>query len=81
MGSFILLYDERKDRVMVETILKFVLGIDAILFIVLCVLSCSPDFLNWCARKADPEWAKKYDKNLSNFLNLKNESGAKEWGR
>lgn len=50
------------------------IGLSAVgLIVILAMIVSSPDFLTWCARKEDPEWAKEYDKHLANFLRFKNQ--------
>jgi hypothetical protein len=63
---------------------KILIGIliaDLVTFVVLLFLSCSKEFLTWCARKDDPEWAKEYDKYQKDFLRLKSsQGGSAKWG-
>ena len=67
---------------MVEQVFVGILITDLVLFVILIFLACSTDFLNWRARKDDPEWWAEYSKNEKDFLRLKAKVNSKsaEWG-
>ena len=67
---------------MVEHVLIGIVIADLVLCVVLCFLSCSKDFLNWCVKKDDPEWWAEYVRHEKDFLRLKAKvsSDSAKWG-
>lgn len=75
-----ILNPQERNTTMFETILFYVAMSCVALVFMLCLLSCSADFLTWGAKKDDPEWAAFYEEHLSDFLRMKYSHRDSKWG-